>query len=110
MSPGVRQTEKSRRKRPRTCVGCRKEEGKRGLLRIVRSPGGKVRVDRGGKAPGRGAYLCRNRKCLRSARKKDALSKALKTKVPVEIYEELQELCSGDETAGSAKKSEGEKL
>jgi hypothetical protein len=109
MSPGVRQTEKGRRKRPRTCVGCRKEEGKRELLRIVRSPAGEVRVDRGGKAPGRGAYLCRNRECLRSARKRDALSKALKTKVPLEIYEELEKLCLDDETAGRAKKSEEEK-
>jgi predicted RNA-binding protein YlxR (DUF448 family) len=53
--------------------------------------------------------LCRNRECLRSARKRDALSKALKTKVPLEIYEELEKLCLDDETAGRAKKSEEEK-
>lgn len=93
------QTGKNRRKRPRTCVGCRKEEGKRGLLRVVRSPEGEIRIDPGGKAPGRGAYLCRNIECLRAAKKRDALSKALKTKVPREIYEELEGLCSDDDAA-----------
>lgn len=90
---------KNRRKRPRTCVGCRNEEGKRGLLRVVRTPGGEIMIDPGGKAPGRGAYLCRNIECVRAAKKKDALSKALKTKVPGEIYQELEGLCSGDEAA-----------
>jgi predicted RNA-binding protein YlxR (DUF448 family) len=99
MSEKESPTGKNRRKRPRTCVGCRKEEGKRGLLRVVRSPEGEVRIDPGGKAPGRGAYLCRNIECLRAAKKRDALSKALKTKVPREIYEALEGLCSGDETA-----------
>jgi predicted RNA-binding protein YlxR (DUF448 family) len=45
--------------------------------------------------------LCRNIECLRAAKKRDALSKALKTKVPREIYEELEELFSGEETARS---------
>jgi len=97
MSEKGSQTGKNRRKRPRTCVGCRKEEGKRGLLRVVRSPEGEVAIDSGGRAPGRGAYLCRNIECLRAAKKRDALSKALKTKVPSKIYEALEELCSGDE-------------
>ncbi|MFP4481694.1 MAG: RNase P modulator RnpM [Thermovirgaceae bacterium] len=101
MSEKASQTGKNRRKRPRTCVGCRKEEGKRELLRVVRSPDGDVRIDRSGKAPGRGAYLCRNAECLRAARKRDAISKALKTKVPREIYDALEELCSGDEAVGT---------
>ncbi|MGC9489874.1 MAG: RNase P modulator RnpM [Thermovirgaceae bacterium] len=99
MSEKVSQTGKNRRKRPRTCVGCKKEEGKRGLLRVVRSPEGEVKIDYSGKTPGRGAYLCRNIECLRAAKKQDALSKALKRKVPREIYEELEKLCSGEETA-----------
>ena len=45
----------TRRKRPRTCVGCGAESPKRGLLRVVRGPDGKVAYDPTGKAPGRGA-------------------------------------------------------
>ncbi|HAA47645.1 MAG TPA: DUF448 domain-containing protein [Synergistaceae bacterium] len=94
MSPKGTNRGKLPRKRPRTCVGCRNEEGKRELLRIVRTPEGDLRVDTGGKAPGRGAYLCKNLECLQAARKRDALSRALKVKVPREIYDELEELLS----------------
>jgi len=92
MSPKGTNRGTPRRKRPRTCVGCRNEEGKRELLRIVRTPEGDLRIDLGGKATGRGAYLCKNPECLQAARKRDALSRALKVKVPREIYNELEKL------------------
>ncbi len=82
-----------RRRRPRTCVGCGEEAPKSGLVRIVRRPDGTVAIDRTGKASGRGAYLCRSRGCLAVARKKDTLSRALKVKVPEEIYVALEALC-----------------
>lgn len=106
MSPGKTEQGRGRRKRPRTCVGCRKEEGKRGLLRIVRSPEGNVHVDRGGKAPGRGAYLCRDLECLKAARRRDALSRALRVKVPEQIYDEMEEACG--EKPGTNEKGNGE--
>ncbi|HEX9716935.1 MAG TPA: YlxR family protein [Actinomycetota bacterium] len=63
----------------RTCVGCREKAGKRGLLRVVRSPDGVVRVDAVGKAPGRGAYVHRDTSCLEAALRRGALARALRT-------------------------------
>ena len=42
----------------RTCVACGSKKPKVELVRVARSPQGKVAVDTTGKAPGRGAYIC----------------------------------------------------
>ena len=63
----------------RTCVGCREEQPKRHLVRVVRAPDGAVRVDPTGKAPGRGAYLCRRAECWTAALRRDMLDGALRT-------------------------------
>jgi len=57
----------------RTCVGCRKEEGKATMVRIVRRPEGGAVVDRKGVAAGRGAYLHMASACIDLARKKGAI-------------------------------------
>lgn len=88
-----------RRRRPRTCVGCGAEAPKSGLVRIVRSPEGGVTVDSTGKASGRGAYLCRKKGCLLHARKKDALSRALRVKVPEDVYQALALLCVEEDSS-----------
>ena len=75
----------------RMCVGCREMKPKRELVRIVKSPAGEMSVDRVGKAPGRGAYLCPSLQCLRRARKAKALEHALETAVPDEVYRRLEE-------------------
>ena len=51
----------------RTCVGCGEVQGKRLLLRVVRAPDGRVRIDPTGKAPGRGAYVHERRACWEHA-------------------------------------------
>lgn len=84
---------KSPRRRPRRCVGCGKEDAKTNLLRVVRSPDGTVQVSVSGKAPGRGAYVCANIACVRLAKKKNALSRALKHPVEKDVYERLEALC-----------------
>ncbi len=68
----------------RTCVACRKEQPKRGLVRIVRAPNGTVTVDVTGKAAGRGAYLCQRPDCWTAALKRGALSHALKVPLSAE--------------------------
>ncbi len=68
----------------RTCVACKKSEAKRGLVRIVRTPEGRVVVDERGKANGRGAYLCRDRSCWEAGLKKGALARALKVTISAE--------------------------
>ncbi len=62
----------------RTCVGCRTVQPKRQLVRLVRTPGGVVEIDRTGKAQGRGAYLHDRRACWNSALTSGALEHALK--------------------------------
>lgn len=62
----------------RTCVGCRMRASKAELVRIARTPEG-VRADVAGAAPGRGAYVHRDRDCVEAALRKGALARALRT-------------------------------
>ena len=70
-------------------MGCREQKPKNELIRVVRSPQGVISLDFRGKAPGRGAYLCRNAACLKKAMKSRALDRALSAAVPQEVYERL---------------------
>jgi uncharacterized protein len=70
-----------RRVPQRTCVACRKTEGKRQLVRVVRTPTGGVEVDPTGKKNGRGAYLHSDPACWDAALKRKALQHALKTEL-----------------------------
>lgn len=62
----------------RTCIACREQEGKRALIRIVRTPEGRVEIDATGKASGRGAYLHALRTCWEKALKRGTITAALK--------------------------------
>lgn len=86
-----------RRRRPRTCVGCGEENPKREMIRIARDPEGTVAIDVTGRAPGRGAYLCRRRSCIESARKRNALARMLRVAVAPELYGEILALCPEEE-------------
>jgi predicted RNA-binding protein YlxR (DUF448 family) len=61
----------------RTCVGCHEVHGKRQLIRVIRTPDGRVQIDPSGKRNGRGAYLHQRRSCWDKALK-GALSRALR--------------------------------
>jgi len=76
----------------RTCVGCREEQPKRTLIRIVRSAQGVV-VDPTGKVEGRGAYLHNKRSCWEKGLK-GALAHALKTELSGEELELLNAFAS----------------
>jgi predicted RNA-binding protein YlxR (DUF448 family) len=80
---------KPRREPVRTCVGCREEAGKRGLIRIVKRPQGGAAVDATGRAEGRGAYLHGDPACVETARKRRALERALRTTIQPELWSEL---------------------
>ena len=81
----------------RQCLGCREQKAKNELLRVVRAPDGSVSLDFRGKAPGRGAYLCRSADCLRRAVRSRALERALEVSIPEDVMERLQaELEAGD--------------
>ena len=73
----------------RQCLGCREMKPKRELVRVVRSPEGTVSLDLRGKAPGRGAYVCRSADCLKKALRSRAVGRALGVEIPPEIYDAL---------------------
>lgn len=75
----------------RQCVGCREMKEKKSLIRVVKSPEGLVSLDFRGKLPGRGAYVCPDRSCLRRARKSRALERAFSSPLPPEVWEGLEE-------------------
>mgnify|MGYP000104497861 CR=1 FL=1 len=67
----------------RTCIACRRQRPKRELIRIVRTPAGQLELDLKGKQPGRGAYLCPDRRCWEMAEPRQ-LGRALKCEVSAE--------------------------
>ena len=83
---------KTRKVPMRMCVGCREMKEKKALLRIVRNAQGEISFDRIGKAPGRGGYVCKNAECIQQARSGKGLERALKTSVPVTVYDSLTTL------------------
>ena len=62
----------------RTCIGCRQKRPKVTLLRLVRGADGRVQVDDGGRAEGRGAYVCPDFDCLGKAFNPGRLGHAFK--------------------------------
>ena len=74
----------------RKCIGCGEMIGKKGAVRAVRSKEGDVSIDPTGKKSGRGAYICRDEKCFAAVKKAHKLERALKCKVPDEIYDILE--------------------
>ena len=74
----------------RTCIACRTIGGKRGLLRIVRTPEDRVVLDPSGRLPGRGAYLCREGGCLTAAIKGNQVEHVLKVKLSPTDRESLK--------------------
>ena len=83
----------------RQCTGCREMKPKRELIRVVRAPDGGISLDFKGKAPGRGAYVCRDMQCLKKAIKSRALERAFGVPIPQEVYGALTEQmeAGGDE-------------
>ncbi|MCL2627470.1 MAG: YlxR family protein [Oscillospiraceae bacterium] len=79
----------------RMCLGCRTMKPKTDLIRIVRSPDGKISIDKTLKLSGRGAYVCNNSECFKRIIKSRAVSRTLKTEIPEDIYNSLQENLNG---------------
>ena len=82
----------------RQCLGCNEHKPKAELIRIVRSPEGEVSLDLTGKKSGRGAYICRDLKCLRKVRKSGRVAHNLECEISSEVYDKMEaELTAGDE-------------
>ncbi len=80
----------------RMCTGCGQMKPKKELVRIVRSSQGEISVDRTGRKPGRGAYICDSTECLKKARKSRRLEKSFGCAIPDAVYAQLEEVLAAD--------------
>jgi predicted RNA-binding protein YlxR (DUF448 family) len=73
----------------RTCVGCHRARPKGQFVRLVCGPTGQLFLDRQGKLPGRGAYICPQRSCAEQASKGTRLRGAFRHEVTLYPVDEL---------------------
>lgn len=76
----------------RTCVITKEKLPKQELIRVVRTPEGKVVVDETGKQNGRGAYLKKDIEVFNKAKKTKILDRILEVEVNEEVYSDLEKL------------------
>ena len=74
----------------RTCIGCNTQKPKKELIRIVKNAQGEIKIDKTGKLPGRGAYICNNSECLEKAVRSKRLEKSFEMKIEEAVYEQLR--------------------
>ncbi len=60
------------------------------LVRVVKDKEGNISLDLVGKAPGRGAYICKNSDCFNKAVKAKRFEREFSMKIPDEILETLE--------------------
>ena len=73
----------------RKCTGCGEVKSKKELIRVLRTPEGEIKIDKTGRANGRGAYICDSKACFDKARKTGAIARSLSVSISEEIYESL---------------------
>ena len=79
-----------KRQPQRTCMGCNVKKDKKEFIRIVKNKDNEINIDRTGKMPGRGAYICDDIQCLEKLIKTKRLEKVFDIKISNEIYEKLR--------------------
>ncbi len=79
----------------RTCVACGSETAKRELVRVVRTPEGRVTADPTGKKAGRGAYVCSQRECWETALARGRLERSLHVRITAEDADALRAYAAG---------------
>ena len=75
----------------RSCLGCRISKDKSLLIRFVQTPEMEIMPDLDGKLPGRGAYVCVNKRCLATAVEQRQFKRSFKHDVSVMPAEQLVE-------------------
>ncbi len=76
----------------RSCVVTKEKLPKSELLRIVRTPEGKVMADESGKLNGKGAYIKKDSAVLEKAKKNKVLDRVLETEISDLVYEEISKI------------------
>ena len=80
---------KQRKIPQRKCIVCGENKDKNDLIRIVKNKEEGIILDPTGKKNGRGAYICKDEKCINEAKKKRKLEKVSKTEISDDLYEEI---------------------
>jgi predicted RNA-binding protein YlxR (DUF448 family) len=75
----------------RKCVITQERLPKQDLIRVVKDKEGTVTFDKTGKLNGRGAYLKKNPKVIKQAKKTQKLNRHLETTVPDSVYDAILE-------------------
>ena len=65
----------------RSCIGCKRTVPKKELIRFVLSPQGEAVLDYNFKLPGRGSYLCPDRRCIEKALKDRSFQRSFKESI-----------------------------
>ena len=73
----------------RKCLGCDEMLGKKGMLRVVKTKEGEISIDETGKKNGRGAYICRDSRCLTAAIKAKRFERAFGCKIEQPVYDSM---------------------
>lgn len=76
----------------RRCVVSGDSFPKKELLRIVKTPDGKIVADPSGKLNGKGAYIKKDSDTLKTLIEKNILEKTFSMKVDESIYDEIRKL------------------
>ncbi|MBW2061569.1 MAG: YlxR family protein [Deltaproteobacteria bacterium] len=71
----------------RTCLGCSRKRIKSELVRLALDEKGRVVWDEQQIRPGRGAYICPSRVCLKAMLKKKKLARAFRRPVSTALLE-----------------------
>ncbi len=74
----------------RQCVGCGEMKNKKEMLRVLKTAEGEILLDTTGKLNGRGAYLCKDKECLKKAIKHKGLERSFKMGLEATVYEKLE--------------------
>lgn len=76
----------------RSCVVTKEKLPKKELIRVVRTPEGKVVIDEIGKVNGRGAYLKKDADVFEKAKKSKVLNRHLEVEIEDSVFDELNKL------------------
>lgn len=74
----------------RRCLGCMEMKPKIELVRVVKNKEGEVLLDLKGKAPGRGAYICKDEECFAKARKAKRFEREFSMQIPDTVYDQME--------------------
>ena len=80
----------------RCCVISRQILDRSDLFRVVKDKDNNISIDLSYNKKGRGAYISKDVTIIEIAKKKDALSRALRHKVDISVYDELIKLAKGE--------------